>query len=110
MMRSNPSLNPNAQKAARPLATALASKMDNLKIKLMHKEAVGRLHDANILSKNAGRETDSNYLLELLAFELLLKAAALIHAGKYRKTHNYQQLFESLPGPTREKILNRSFH
>jgi len=72
--------------------------MDNLQIKLMLKEAVGRLNDANILSRNIGRETDSNYLLELLAFELLLKAAALIHTGKYNENHNYQQLFESLPG------------
>jgi hypothetical protein len=84
--------------------------MDILQIKLMHKEAVGRVNDANILSKNIDRETDSNYLLELLAFELLLKAVALIHTGKYNENHNYQQLFESLPGPMREKILNRSFH
>ena len=84
--------------------------MDNLQIKLMYKEAVGRLNDANILSKNIGRETDSNYLLELLAFELLLKAVALIYSGKYNENHNYKQLFESLPSSVREKILKRSFH
>lgn len=84
--------------------------MGNLQIKLMYKEAVGRLNDADILSKNIGRVTDSHYLLELLAFELLLKAVTLIHTGKYNANHNYQQLFESLPSSVREKILNLSFH
>ena len=84
--------------------------MDSLQIKLMHKEAVGRLNDADILSKNIGRETDSNYLLGLLAFELLLKSVALIHTGKYSENHNYQQLYEALPSSIRDKILNRSFH
>jgi len=37
----------------------------------MYEEALGRLNDAEILSKSINRETDSNYLLELLAFELL---------------------------------------
>ena len=84
--------------------------MDSLQIKLMYKEAVGRFNDANILSRNILHETDSNYLLELLAFELFLKAVTLIHTHKYNENHNYQQLYESLPGSIREKILNRSFY
>lgn len=78
--------------------------MDALRIKLMHREAVNRLHDASILSTNISRASDSNYLLKLLAFELLLKAVALIHTQRFDKNHNYQQLFESLPLKVRDQI------
>ena len=79
--------------------------MDVLQIKLMHKEAMSRFHDAGILSKNITRASDSNYLLELLAFELLLKALVLIHTGRFAENHNYQQLFESLPSSVRDHLM-----
>ncbi len=84
--------------------------MDALRLKLMHREAVNRLHDAGILSKNLFRASDSNYLLELLAFELLLKAVALIHTHRFDENHNYQQLFESLPPSVRDHLRARATH
>lgn len=84
--------------------------MDTLQIKLMYKEAIGRLHDAEILSKNINRESDSDYLLQLLTFELLLKAVALIHTGRFKEDHNFQQLFESLPGSVRDQLMARATH
>jgi hypothetical protein len=84
--------------------------MQKLQIKLMYKEALGRLHDARILSKNITRCTDSNYLLELLAFELLLKTVSLIHCGRFNENHNYQQMFESLPKKVRDKLMARTTH
>lgn len=84
--------------------------MKALRIKLMHKEAMNRLHDADILSKNVTRASDSNYLLELLAFELLLKSIALIHTGRFDESHNYQQIFESLPSDVRVQLRARAAH
>lgn len=81
--------------------------MDNLQIKLLHKEAMDRLHDAELLHKNINQKTDSGYLLELLAFELLLKTVSLINVGKYCRNHNYQQLYEFLPQKIRKRILDR---
>lgn len=82
--------------------------MDALRIKLMHREAVNRLSDASILSTDISRASDSNYLLELLAFEILLKAVSLIHTQRFDGNHNYQQLFESLPLQVRDQIKTRA--
>lgn len=84
----------------------LAIKMNDLQIKLMYEEALGRLNDAEILSKSINRETDSNYLLELLAFELLLKCTLCIYIGKHIGGHNYKRLFTCLPREIKSKIVN----
>jgi hypothetical protein len=81
--------------------------METLQIKLMYKEAKVRMHDAEILSEKINFESDSNYLLQLLAFELLLKAVALIHNGRFYENHNYQNLFESLPEKIRDQLMGR---
>lgn len=79
--------------------------MSDLTVRLMYRGAVNRLHDAEILSQRIDRESDSDYLLELLAFELLLKALALVHCGHHHRNHNYQKIFESLPEEVRKKIV-----
>jgi len=71
----------------------------------MYKEALGRLHDADILSKNINRKTDSNYLLELLAFELLLKCNICISIGRHNGGHDYKRLFSCLPGEVKSRIV-----
>lgn len=83
--------------------------MKELQIKLMHKEALKRLHDAGILKTDIlmSQLSDSDYLLDLLAFELLLKSVTLIHVGRYNENHNYQQLFELLPKVVRNRIIER---
>ena len=80
--------------------------MDVLKIKLMYEEAVGRLNDAEILSKNIHRETDSNYLLELLAFEILLKCYAYINIGHHNFRHYYDELYKALPDDKKSTLIN----
>jgi hypothetical protein len=86
--------------------------MSELQIKLMHREALKRLHDAERLDTDMVSSvlSDSGYLLDLLAFELLLKAVTLIHATRYKQNHNYEQLFESLPVITKNRIISRGTH
>jgi|GEM_PF-25892 NAD(P)H dehydrogenase (quinone) len=98
---------PKAERTTEPIASQDRGPMDNLQIKLLHKEAMDRLHDAELLHKNINQKTDSGYLLELLAFELLLKTVSLINVGKYCRNHNYQQLYEFLPQKIRKRILDR---
>lgn len=71
----------------------------------MYKQAEGRLNDADILSKNINRETDSNYLLELLAFELLLKCIAYINTGNQLGGHDYLKIFNALSDEKKNNIL-----
>jgi hypothetical protein len=84
--------------------------MAELQIQLMYKEAINRINDAKILGENIRRASDSNYLLDLLAFELLLKATALIHTKRYDENHNYRQLFELLPSNVRDQLMTRATH
>lgn len=83
--------------------------MNLLKLKLMRREGMGRLQDADALSglQDGRGSSDSHYLLRLLAFELLLKCLCLASgcdAGKVRG-HKYGALFEILPEPTRAELL-----
>lgn len=70
----------------------------------MATEASKRLHDASILSSTAGLHSDSAYLLELLAFELLLKATVRIYGHKPPRNHSYCQLFDNLPPEVRDRV------
>lgn len=71
----------------------------------MASEASKRLNDASILSATVGANPDSGYLLELLAFELLLKAVVRIHGKSPAKDHFYDKLFDNLPERVRLRIL-----
>jgi len=76
-----------------------------LQIRLMAKEAATRLADGAILSsKLAGAGSDSAYLLELLAFELLLKAALRINEVTPRPNHSYSKLFTLLPTDVQTRV------
>jgi len=76
-----------------------------LQIELMLSEARKRLTDASILSSNLESTSDAAYLLQLLAFELLLKATVRIHTGSVPRNHGYPELFASLPQEIRTRVV-----
>ena len=76
-----------------------------LQIRLLAKEAAKRSADSAILSSTiAGAGSDSAYLLELLAFELLLKATLQINGVKPPTIHSYSKLFALLPSGVRSRL------
>lgn len=79
--------------------------MSNFHLTLMHREALRRLDDANVL---AGRG-DSAHLLSLLGFELLLKLVHEVTVGKQTfHRHKYDLIFQDLPAETQKEILKRA--
>lgn len=60
---------------------------------------------AHALSSAQGA-SDASYLLQLLSFELLLKALVEQHAGiRAPKHHRYAEIFNLLPEPIRTELL-----
>ena len=74
----------------------------------MYDEAIARQNDAQLLI-SIPHSSDSDYLLNLLAFELLLKAVVKIHNDTFPPSHNYKELFDLMPGNTRNEILDDSY-
>ena len=71
----------------------------------MRRESERRLGAAQLL-RASGDESDSAYLLELLAFELLLKLTLeLASQSKAPNHHQYDAIFCSIPAPTQSEIL-----
>lgn len=83
--------------------------MNTLRLKLMRREGLGRLQDADTLSGLPDSEGTSNshYLLRLLALELLLKSLCLASGCDAKKVrgHSYGILFKMLPEPTKDELL-----
>lgn len=71
----------------------------------MMREAEDRLTDAAHLATRSDDTSDSAYLLELLAFELLLKAAVLLDGHTPGKEHNYRKLFHLLDSAARQSMI-----
>ena len=80
--------------------------MDPLRKRLILKEAEKRLRDAEVLEAAGGPgRGDSDYLLRLLALELLLKFHYEADTGKQPpKNHKYGALFERL-SPGHQSLL-----
>jgi len=66
--------------------------------------AQDRLNDADILAESGRAASDSASLLRILALEVLLKAAQAAVLGKYKRSHNYSVLWESLPPATKAAV------
>ena len=81
------------------------SDTDTLQLKLIFAEAERRHLAATLLANVPADTSDSGYLLELLALELLLKAAVRLHAGRSERGHNYAALFAALPADIQATIL-----
>jgi HEPN domain-containing protein len=74
----------------------------------MKREAEDRLADADFLSQSICRRSDANYLLQLLAFEILLKAVLRITSVNAKRGHSYRDLFEALPAETQASVRRRA--
>lgn len=82
--------------------------MDSLRLRLMYREALQRLADAETLQGALGidESTDSHYLLKLLGFELLLKFVYEVTLkNKAAFKHCYQVGFKGLPVDLQDKLL-----
>ncbi|UJB19193.1 MULTISPECIES: hypothetical protein [Lysobacter] len=79
--------------------------MGTVRHKLMLQESEKRLASAQLL-RSSQDDSDSAYLLELLAFELYLK---LVMERATQSTapfhHHYDKIFDSLPRNTQDEIL-----
>ena len=75
-------------------------------VRLMLNEARSRIHDANILSGSANRDSDSDALLRILGFEILLKCALVVEGCRPERTHNYVKLWQALPEVVRASVLD----
>lgn len=79
--------------------------MDALRRRLMLRESERWAKAASALSGVDGL-SDAAYILRLLSFELLLKMLVEEHAGvSAPKHHRFEALFELLPDPVRERLL-----
>ena len=68
-------------------------------------EARSRIHDADLLSQHLSRQGDSDALLRILGFEILLKCALVVEGGKPPRHHKYVQLWKLLTPQAQESIL-----
>lgn len=75
------------------------------RIQRMVKEANLRLEDAQELESDGLPDSDSNYLLRLLAFEILLKAVVRINGGSPGRDHSYRRLFQLLPPDVGARVI-----
>lgn len=85
--------------------------MDPLKFKLMHKSAMVRLIDAQILTHAdpLGIERgDSADLLRLIAFEIFLKLLHEVALGKKsgERRHRFRKMFDALPADMQSRIIS----
>ena len=71
----------------------------------MLREARARIRDADLLSADLGRDSDSDALLRILGFEILLKCALVVTGTLPAHTHNYAKLWSTLPEASRAKIV-----
>ena len=74
----------------------------------MREEALARIHDADILSQSPDRASDSDAVIRILGFEILMKAAIRHSTGKVATGHKYWALWSQLPKTARDQILARA--
>lgn len=82
--------------------------MNTLRLRLMHREALQRLEDAEVLHRASRIDapSDSVHLLQLLGLELLLKLAYEVTLQKKSsRSHAYEKIFEALPDHLRNNLL-----
>lgn len=72
----------------------------------MVREAKARLHDSEILASSFNAHSDSAAILNVLAFEVLLKAAVLASIGVRAGSHDYGALWSKLPGPIQDQVMS----
>ncbi|MEC4686053.1 MAG: hypothetical protein VST71_10030 [Nitrospirota bacterium] len=80
--------------------------MNKFWLKQIYEEAVKRYLDGEFLSSK--RSSDSGYLLKLLGFELLLKAALYIDKGKEDYSHNYYAVYCTLSRDVKKNLVSEA--
>ena len=71
----------------------------------MYNEAISRINDADLLSRSMEAQSDSQSLLRILGFEVLLKCALILCDQTPKKNHAYAKLWRGLPGYAQMEIL-----
>lgn len=74
----------------------------------MIREAGRRTADAQVLKSSLHAYGDSAYLLDLLAFEILLKTVARVSSVPFQRSHSYDRIYAALPPAVRERIARRA--
>ena len=78
--------------------------MNDRVVRMFH-EAQDRLHDADILARSLDTRSDSQAIIRILGFEILLKCALLLSGQEPKNSHNYKKLWLGLPGHARKEVL-----
>lgn len=82
--------------------------MSTLRLRLMHREALQRLMDAEVLHSASAVDAPSGsvHLLRLLGLELLLKLVheVVLHK-KSKHRHAYEEIFQALPPDLQSRLL-----
>jgi HEPN domain-containing protein len=87
------------------MATAKDGAQRRTRVERMLNEARVRAADSELLSASLAKQSDADYLLRLLAFEVLLKATHLVHVGDPRRSHSYGQLFSAFSSQLQEDLV-----
>ena len=74
-------------------------------IQRMFCDAQDRINDADILAGSLETLSDSQAIIRILAFEVLLKCALLVCGQKAKANHNYNKLWLGLPGYVQQEIM-----
>ncbi len=79
--------------------------MDYDHIERMYQEAHSRISDADLLSGSLKKKSDSDAILRVLGFEILLKCAILLCKQKPKGSHDYSKLWLALSGKVQKEVL-----
>lgn len=71
----------------------------------MYSHAMMRIKDADVLAESMRSNSDSDSILRVLGFEILLKCAIHLSGQKPSNSHNYVKLWAALPGRVRKEVL-----
>jgi hypothetical protein len=74
----------------------------------MLREAARLAADAQYLRGSVHTESNGAYLLELLAFEILLKCCVLLECGSLERGHDYVRIFLRLNSRARQGIVEEA--
>ena len=80
--------------------------MDKFWLKQIYEEATKRYSDGDFLERK--RSSDSGYMLKLLGFELLLKAALYIDKDKEDYSHNYYAIYCTLSREVKKELISEA--
>lgn len=72
----------------------------------MYRDAIDRLNDADLLSQSFKTQSDSDALLRILAFEVLLKCAIHLTGQEPAHHHTYTRLWRALPTSAQKEVLD----